>query len=92
MPIATNIALVAEPVHLWIEWQLQGNHFDMKITYPYFQYLLSDYIAKFNIHDNIYENEKIWYLILVLLEAADVFHSRGEKIGDVRPVNVFLNH
>ncbi len=40
----------------------------------------------------LYENEKVWYLLFQLCEAASIFHSKGMKIGDVRPRNIFLNN
>jgi serine/threonine protein kinase len=64
----------------------------MKVTYPHYQYLLSDYIARCSGEDILYEKEKIWYLLYQLTEAASIFHSRGEKVGDIRPRNIFLNN
>jgi hypothetical protein len=25
-----------------------------------------------------------------MIEAANIFHSRGKKVGDIRPLNVFI--
>ena len=33
----------------------------------------------------------MWYLVYSLVKGAVAFHSRGKKVGDVRPVNIFVN-
>lgn len=33
----------------------------------------------------------MWYLIYTLLNAANYFHKKGKKIGDVRPGNIFIS-
>lgn len=71
---------------------MQGNDTFIQINYPYYQYLLSDYIARFDGQDHLYENEKVWYLLFQLCETASIFHSAGLKVGDVRPINVFLDN
>lgn len=38
-----------------------------------------------------FDEPELWYLVFSLIEAGHLFHSRGKKIGDVRPDNVFIN-
>lgn len=43
--------------------------------------------------DNKYfEEAELWYLIYSVVTAADCFHSHSNKLGDVRPQNVFISH
>lgn len=76
---------------MWARRYLPGKSAVTKVTYPHYQYLLSDCIARFSGEDNLYEKEKLWYLTFQLCAAATVFHTKGEKVGDVRPRNIFLN-
>lgn len=77
---------------MWRGRSLQGSNPFIQINYPYYQYLLSDYIARLDGQDHLYENEKVWYLLFQLCEAANIFHSMGLKVGDVRPINIFLDN
>lgn len=63
----------------------------MKVSYPHYQYLLSDYIARTTTEDTLYEKEKLWYLTYQVTSAGAFFHARAEKVGDLRPRNIFLN-
>lgn len=33
----------------------------------------------------------MWYLSFNLIEAAAIFHQKGEKVGDIQPANIFIN-
>jgi hypothetical protein len=81
------------PAHLPLRTgrPLQSISTATQVTYPHYQYLLSDCIARFTGEDTLYEKEKLWYLVFQLCSAATVFHAAGEKVGDVRPRKVFLN-
>ena len=41
-------------------------------------------------HKRFDENE-LWYLAYTLLTVGNSIHSENQKIGDVRPQNVFIN-
>lgn len=38
-----------------------------------------------------FEEAELWYLVYSIILAAEAFHSRAEKVGDVRPQNVFIS-
>ena len=38
-----------------------------------------------------FEQTELWYLAFTIVEAAHIFHSNGIKIGDIRPLNIFIN-
>ena len=38
-----------------------------------------------------FEEGELWYLVYSIISAAESFHAKGEKIGDIRPQNVFIS-
>ena len=38
-----------------------------------------------------FESTELWYLVYTILETASLFHSTGKKVGDIKPLNVFIN-
>jgi serine/threonine protein kinase len=38
-----------------------------------------------------FEEAELWYLVFSIIHAADAFHASGKKVGDVRPLNVFIS-
>ena len=38
-----------------------------------------------------FEESELWYLVYSIIQAADTFHARGLRVGDIRPLNVFIS-
>jgi serine/threonine protein kinase len=38
-----------------------------------------------------FEEEELWYLLLTLVEAAEIAHQLDSRLGDVKPSNLLLN-
>ena len=64
----------------------------MKVKFDNYPFLLKEEI--FNRRSSPgkpFESKELWYLGLSLMEAGGALHSRGEKVGDIQPANVFIN-
>ena len=38
-----------------------------------------------------FKEYEIWYLAYVLIETGAKFHVEGKRVGDIRPLNIFIN-
>jgi DNA-binding helix-hairpin-helix protein with protein kinase domain len=38
-----------------------------------------------------FKEYEIWYLAYVLIETGAKFHAEGKRVGDIRPLNIFIN-
>ena len=64
----------------------------MQVTFKYYPYLLKDEILNRNsMEGKCFEEAELWYLVFSIIHAADAFHAQGRKLGDVRPLNVFIS-
>jgi serine/threonine protein kinase len=62
------------------------------LTFRYYPYLLRDEILNRNsMEGKCFEEAELWYLVFSIIHAADAFHCAGHKLGDVRPLNVFIS-
>lgn len=53
--------------------------------------LKDEVVNRCNMEGKFFEESELWYLVYSIILAAESFHSRGEKVGDVRPQNVFIS-
>ncbi len=64
----------------------------MQLTFRYYPYLLRDEILNRNsMEGKCFEEAELWYLVFSIIHAANAFHAKGLKLGDVRPLNVFIS-
>lgn len=64
----------------------------MQVTFRYYPYLLRDEILNRNsMEGKCFEEAELWYLVFSIIHAASAFHTNGCKVGDVRPLNVFIS-
>jgi hypothetical protein len=62
------------------------------IEYDNFPYVLVDEIRnRACLQQKLFEEPELWYLVYTLLAAGNDFHETGQKVGDIRPQNVFIN-
>lgn len=63
-----------------------------QVQYKYYPYLLSDEVVnRHNIEGKFFEEVELWYLVYSIIQAAASFHSKGSKVGDIQPKNVFIS-
>jgi serine/threonine protein kinase len=64
----------------------------MQVAFKYYPYLLKDEVLNRNsMEGKCFEEAELWYLVFSIIHAADAFHSQVRKLGDVRPLNVFIS-
>jgi serine/threonine protein kinase len=75
-----------------LQWACHSKHETIQIAYDNYPFLLKEEIVDRNGPEKKYfESTELWYLAFTVIEAAHSFHSTGKKIGDVRPLNIFIN-
>jgi predicted double-glycine peptidase len=64
----------------------------MQLTFDNYSYLLTEEIYNRHGRKAKFEEPELWYLLLVLSAAQqEIKKKMGNKVGDIRPHNVFLN-
>lgn len=64
----------------------------IQLNYDNYSYLLTEQIYNRSGRKGKFEEWELWYLLYTLLSAQQQIKSKtGNKIGDVRPHNIFLN-
>lgn len=64
----------------------------MEIAFENFPFTLRDEIENRQCSQNKYFVEtELWYLLAMITNVCEKFHVVGKKVGDIRPLNVFIN-
>ena len=64
----------------------------MEIAFENFPFTLRDEIENRQCSQNKYFIEtELWYLLAMITNVCEKFHVVGKKVGDIRPLNVFIN-
>lgn len=62
----------------------------IKIEYPFFETLLSEEVARRAAEKQHFKESELWYLLYVLAAAKMEVNRHGERLGDIKPANVFI--
>jgi serine/threonine protein kinase len=68
-----------------------GNTGVVSAKYPYFPHLLIDEIINRVKNNHPFAEEELWYLLFILIESAYYIHKSDKIVGDIRPLNIFIN-
>lgn len=63
----------------------------IQVNYDNYPYLLLEEIYHRKGIKTKFSEEDIWFLLFALIEARNQAQSVGERLGDIRPKNIFLN-
>jgi hypothetical protein len=63
----------------------------MQLNYPNYPYLLAEEIYNRKGLKGRFTETELWGLLFALSEGRRQAASAGERLGDVRPKNIFLN-
>lgn len=53
--------------------------------------LRDEIVNRCNMEGKYFEEAELWYLVYSMILAGSHFHAHGEKLGDIRPLNVFIS-
>lgn len=76
---------------MWVGLHYPSTHGLMKIDYDNYPYILADELENRRAVNRYFSEPELWYLLYSLVTAAHDFQKLNERIGDVRPENIFIN-
>lgn len=84
-------ALLLPELWKWDRKDLCGNACVLKANYEGCLLVLAEEIRQRGEVSKYFEERELWYLLYCLVTASMTFRQLDSKIGDVRPLNIFIN-
>ena len=76
---------------MWTYWDCNCTFGLKQIDYQNYSYLLTEEIYNRKGKKTIFTEVELWFLLYSLSQAREQALAIGQRLGDVRPKNIFLN-